>query len=113
MMVIKGDGNNCVAALVVVVGACEGVCACSTCHVILEDDVFDALPEAEEKEEDMLDQAYGLTMTSRLSCQVRLAKEFDNMLVVLPAATRNFYVVRIFLLPLIRNVVNPDVVGID
>jgi ferredoxin len=37
-------------------GACEGVCACSTCHVILEDKVFDALPEASEREEDMLDQ---------------------------------------------------------
>ncbi len=44
-------------------GACEGVCACSTCHVILEDDVFDALQdadlEASEDEEDMLDQAFG------------------------------------------------------
>ncbi len=37
-------------------GACEGVCACSTCHVILEDNVFDSLPVASEREEDMLDQ---------------------------------------------------------
>jgi ferredoxin len=35
-------------------GACEGVCACSTCHIILEDAVFDALPDASEDEEDML-----------------------------------------------------------
>jgi ferredoxin len=35
-------------------GACEGVCACSTCHVILESDVFDELPETSEDEEDML-----------------------------------------------------------
>jgi ferredoxin len=41
-------------------GACEGVCACSTCHVILEDDIWDALPDAEEDEDDMLDQAFGL-----------------------------------------------------
>jgi hypothetical protein len=41
----------------------------------------------------MLDQAYGLTMTSRLSCQIKLTKELNNMLVKLPAATRNFYVV--------------------
>ena len=35
-------------------GACAGVCACSTCHVILEQNVYDALPEASEDEEDML-----------------------------------------------------------
>jgi ferredoxin len=35
-------------------GACEGVCACSTCHVILDQDVYDELPEASEDEEDML-----------------------------------------------------------
>ena len=35
-------------------GACEGVCACSTCHVILEDAVFDAQPDPTEDEEDML-----------------------------------------------------------
>ena len=36
-------------------GACEGVCACSTCHVIFEDqDIFNSLPEPSEDEEDML-----------------------------------------------------------
>jgi ferredoxin len=35
-------------------GACEGVCACSTCHIILEDAVFDAQPDPSEDEEDML-----------------------------------------------------------
>lgn len=35
-------------------GACEGVCACSTCHVVLKDEVFDTLEEASEDEEDML-----------------------------------------------------------
>lgn len=44
-------------------GACEGSIACSTCHVILEDDVFESLPEACEEEEDMLDLAFGLTPT--------------------------------------------------
>lgn len=44
-------------------GACEGVCACSTCHVILTGEVFDELPEASEDEEDMLDLAFGLTET--------------------------------------------------
>lgn len=44
-------------------GACEGVCACSTCHVILAGEVFDELPEPSEDEEDMLDLAFGLTET--------------------------------------------------
>ena len=43
-------------------GACEGVCACSTCHVILEDKVYKNLPEPSEDEEDMLDQAPGMSI---------------------------------------------------
>eukprot|EP00536_Pseudo-nitzschia_multiseries_P013212 jgi/Psemu1/309705/fgenesh1_kg.548_\ len=74
-------------------GACEGVCACSTCHVIFPDwDVFDSLEEASEDEEDMLDMAFGLTETSRLSCQIILTKELDGVTVEIPRATRNFYV---------------------
>lgn len=74
-------------------GACEGVCACSTCHCILEKKVYDSLPEPSETEEDMLDQAFGLTSTSRLGCQVEVTKELEGITVKLPKATRNFYVV--------------------
>lgn len=56
-------------------GACEGVCACSTCHTIFTDDVYDSLPEPSEDEEDMLDLAYGLEPTSRLGCQITLTEE--------------------------------------
>ncbi|CAM9523213.1 unnamed protein product [Phaeothamnion confervicola] len=73
-------------------GACEGVCACSTCHVILDEYTYGSLPEPSEDEEDMLDQAFGLTATSRLGCQVIVAEEMDGITVQLPAATRNFYV---------------------
>jgi ferredoxin len=48
-------------------GACEASVACSTCHVIFDDDTFDLLEdtgrEATEDEDDMLDMAVGLTMT--------------------------------------------------
>jgi len=71
-----------------------GVCACSTCHVILENQVYDKLPAPSEDEEDMLDQAFGLTATSRLGCQVVLTEELNGIRVTLPKATRNFYVVR-------------------
>jgi ferredoxin len=73
-------------------GACAGVCACSTCHVILPQSVYDGLPEASEDEEDMLDQAFGLTSTSRLGCQVILEKKHEGIIVELPRATRNMYV---------------------
>mmetsp|Transcript_265 Transcript_265/g.733 ORF Transcript_265/g.733 Transcript_265/m.733 type:complete len:186 (-) Transcript_265:1226-1783(-) len=73
-------------------GACEGVCACSTCHLILEPDLFDSLEEASEDEEDMLDMAFGLTETSRLGCQITVREDMEGAVLEMPKATRNFYV---------------------
>eukprot|EP00946_MAST-07B_sp_MAST-7B-sp1_P002098 g2098.t1 len=76
-------------------GACEGVCACSTCHLILEDDAYDEVEDLApltEDEEDMLDLAFQLTPTSRLGCQIVLTTAMEGLKVELPAATRNFYV---------------------
>jgi ferredoxin-2, mitochondrial len=73
-------------------GACEGVCACSTCHLIFPADIFKELEEPSEEEEDMLDMAFGLTETSRLGCQVLVVPEMDGITVEMPKATRNFYV---------------------
>ncbi|TIB32998.1 hypothetical protein E3P84_02341 [Wallemia ichthyophaga] len=73
-------------------GACEASCACSTCHVILQPQVFDQLEEPSDDENDMLDLAFGLTDTSRLGCQVHVAKSMDGMVVQLPSATRNMFV---------------------
>lgn len=74
-------------------GACEGSLACSTCHVIVEDQaVFDKLPEACDDENDMLDLAFGLTETSRLGCQIIAKEDIDGIRVKIPAATRNFAV---------------------
>lgn len=70
-------------------GACEGSLACSTCHIIVESDWFDALPAATEDEEDMLDLAFGLQKTSRLGCQIIVSDELDGLVVSLPPATRN------------------------
>ena len=73
-------------------GACEGSLACSTCHVILEERVYENLPEPTADEEDMLDLAYGLTPTSRLGCQVKVTEQMEGAKVKLPEATRNMYV---------------------
>ncbi len=70
-------------------GACEGSLSCSTCHVVVEPDWYDMLPEASEDEEDMLDLASGLTKTSRLGCQIKITEELDGLTVRLPAATRS------------------------
>jgi ferredoxin, 2Fe-2S len=48
--------------------ACEKSCACTTCHVVIREG-FETLEEADEVEEDLLDKAWGLEPTSRLSCQ--------------------------------------------
>ena len=70
-------------------GACGGSCACSTCHVIVESDHYDAMDEPDDDENDMLDLAFGLTETSRLGCQVKMSKELDGLVVRLPSMTRN------------------------
>lgn len=71
-------------------GACGGSCACSTCHVIVEDpNMYDKMDEPDDDENDMLDLAFGLTETSRLGCQVKMTKELDGLVVKLPSMTRN------------------------
>ena len=51
--------------------ACEKSCACTTCHVIVREG-YESLDPPTEKEDDLLDKAWGLELTSRLSCQLRL-----------------------------------------
>ncbi|XP_065261129.1 adrenodoxin, mitochondrial [Emys orbicularis] len=67
-------------------GACEGTLACSTCHLIFEDHIFEKLDAITDEEMDMLDLAYGLTETSRLGCQICLKKLMNNMTVRVPEA---------------------------
>jgi 2Fe-2S ferredoxin len=58
--------------------ACDKVCACTTCHVIVREG-YKSLNPAEDNEEDLLDKAWGLEPLSRLSCQAIVA---DTDLVV-------------------------------
>lgn len=51
--------------------ACGGVCACSTCHLYVESGE-EHLTEASEDEEDVLDKAFDVRLTSRLGCQARV-----------------------------------------
>ena len=71
-------------------GACEGVMACSTCHVIVAPEDFEKLPPASEEEEDLLDLAAHATRTSRLACQIILTPELRSLTVRVPASARNW-----------------------
>jgi 2Fe-2S ferredoxin len=66
--------------------ACEKSCACTTCHVVVREGI-DSLADAEEKEEDMLDKAWGLEANSRLSCQARM--DGEDLVIEIPKYTIN------------------------
>jgi 2Fe-2S ferredoxin len=65
-------------------GACGGSLACATCHVVVNSEWADKLPDATEAEEDMLDLAFNVTPTSRLGCQCKMTEELDGLTVTLP-----------------------------
>ena len=66
--------------------ACEKVCACTTCHVVLREG-FDSVEESDELEDDLLDKAWGLEPDSRLSCQMRVGDE--DLVIEIPKYTIN------------------------
>jgi len=63
---------------------CGGVCACSTCHVIIREGM-ESLSPLQENEEDRLDMAENLTLHSRLGCQAIIS---GDVVVELPECTR-------------------------
>ena len=67
--------------------ACGGVCACSTCHVYIEEGIKN-LSESTEAEEDRVEEAPGLQRNSRLSCQCVIEKDGPIRLRI-PAWNRN------------------------
>ena len=66
--------------------ACEMSCACTTCHIVVREG-FESLGEADELEEDMLDKAWGLEPTSRLSCQATVGE--TPLVIEIPRYTIN------------------------
>ena len=59
---------------------CGGNCACTTCHVIVKKGM-ESLSGIDEDEEDMLDKAKDLTLTSRLGCQAHV---YGDVIVEIP-----------------------------
>lgn len=63
---------------------CGGACACATCHVYVDPEWADTVGEPEAMEEDMLDFAFDVQPTSRLSCQIIVRDELDGLVVRIP-----------------------------
>lgn len=81
------------AAINEIEGACGGSLACATCHVVVHPDWYaKVLPDGGKsmEEEDMLDLAFDLTKTSRLSCQILMTEALDGLIVALPGTPDPF-----------------------
>jgi 2Fe-2S ferredoxin len=64
---------------------CGGACACATCHVYVDEGWRDKTGSPSQMEEDMLDFAFDVRESSRLSCQIKLTDELDGIVVRVPA----------------------------
>ncbi|CFX40546.1 2Fe-2S ferredoxin [Candidatus Filomicrobium marinum] len=64
---------------------CGGACACATCHVYVSDDWREQVGAPSEMEEDMLDFAFDVRESSRLSCQIKVTDALDGLVLSVPA----------------------------
>jgi ferredoxin, 2Fe-2S len=63
---------------------CGGACACATCHVYVDDAWRAIVGDPSPMEEDMLDFAFDVQPTSRLSCQIKVSEDLDGLIVTVP-----------------------------
>jgi 2Fe-2S ferredoxin len=63
---------------------CGGACACSTCHLYVDEAWREKTGEPSPMEEDMLDFAFEVKPNSRLSCQMKVREDFDGLVVRTP-----------------------------
>ena len=64
---------------------CGGACACATCHVYVDPAWVEKTGKPEPMEEDMLDFAFEIQPTSRLSCQIKVKPQLDGLVVRTPS----------------------------
>ena len=82
MTVMEGARDNNIPGIE---ADCGGACACSTCHVYVDSNWVEKIPEKEDMEEDMLDFAYSPDENlSRLTCQLQVTEEIDGLIVRMP-----------------------------
>ena len=71
--------------------SCEGVMACATCHVHVEEDWFKIINKPCEHEEDMLDLAYDRQDNSKLGCQLKLKPYLNGINITIPDGKNNMF----------------------
>ena len=67
-----------------IVAECGGACSCATCHVYVDETWTEQVGGPSEMEEDMLDFAFDVRPTSRLSCQIRVSDALDGLVLHIP-----------------------------
>ena len=82
--ILKGDNNSTLMEIirdegVDIEAACGGCCACATCHVYIDEKWVNKLNPIDDDEESMLDQAFDVRNSSRLSCQINLSEDLDGI----------------------------------
>lgn len=68
-----------------VIAECGGACTCATCHVYVDADWSETVGGPSMMEEDMLDFAFEVRPTSRLSCQIKVTEALDGLVVHVPS----------------------------
>ena len=81
---LEGDTNSTLMEILRDAGldieaACGGCCACATCHVYINDKWLEKISPKDDDEESMLDQAFDVRNSSRLSCQINLSEDLDGI----------------------------------
>ena len=81
---LEGDSNSTLMEILRdadldIEAACGGCCACATCHVYINNQWLEKISPKDDDEESMLDQAFDVKNTSRLSCQISLSEELDGI----------------------------------
>ena len=82
--ILEGDSNSTLMEILRDEGldieaACGGCCACATCHVYVDEKWLEKIEKMDEDEEAMLDQAFDIRKTSRLSCQIQLSEDLNGI----------------------------------
>lgn len=65
-------------------GACDGSCACGSCHVYIDEETLKKIEPPKDDEENVLDIVFDLQHNSRLACQVVVDEKMDGAIITIP-----------------------------
>lgn len=68
---------------IALMGACDGACACGTCHVLIDEQTLSKIEKPQENEENVLDIVFNVQPNSRLACQVVVSEKMDGAIITI------------------------------